>query len=111
MENSQEKISTENVLLSLKEGDINAYMNIYEHYHSRIYSFALSFLKSEDISREITAEVFTEVWERRSEIEPDTFDSFLISVCSNHVYKKLRSTFNENDSRKKLWNRMKPGSN
>ncbi|MGS2739495.1 sigma factor [Sinomicrobium sp. M5D2P17] len=109
MENPQERISTENVLLSLKEGNINAYMIICEQYHSRVYCFALSFLKSEEISREITADVFTEIWERRSEIDTDAFSPFLMSVCSNRVYKKLRSTFNEGDSRESLWNKMNPG--
>ncbi|MGS2761530.1 hypothetical protein [Sinomicrobium sp. M5D2P9] len=111
MENPQEKITAENVLLSLREGDINAYMKVYKHYYSRVYSFTLSFLKSEEISRKITTDVFAEIWERRSEVHPDSFGSFLISVCNNHIYKKLRNAFNEEDSRRNLWNKMSSGEN
>jgi RNA polymerase sigma-70 factor (family 1) len=71
-------------LEKLKQGDQEAFVQLYRTYKSRIYYNLLRLVKSPDIAEELLQDVFLKVWEHRHSIDPEKpFQSFLLRVASN----------------------------
>jgi RNA polymerase sigma-70 factor (ECF subfamily) len=56
------------LIVSLREGDMKAFSELFDRYAKRLYHFALGYLKSVEESEEIVQEVFLKIWNNREEI-------------------------------------------
>jgi len=79
----------------LKNGNIDAFDELFSKYSRRIYFFAISFLKNKEDSEGIVQETFFRIWKNRKKIdEYCSFRSFLFSISYNlimdHFRKKLK---------------------
>jgi RNA polymerase sigma-70 factor (family 1) len=80
-----------NVLLRLQGGDSDAFLELYNHYHSPLYHYVLRFVKSPAIAEDILQDVFLKIWEIRTRINPDlSFKAYLYRICRNSVFKLLK---------------------
>lgn len=79
------------VLLRLQQGDTNAFLELYNHYHAPLYHYVLRFVKSPAVAEDILQDVFLKIWEIRNRINPDlSFKAYLYRICRNSVFKLLK---------------------
>ena len=79
------------VLLRLKEGDAQAFMEVYNRYASPIYNYILRFVKSPDFAEDTLQDVFLKIWEIRERIDPDgAFQAYLYRISRNSVFKSIK---------------------
>jgi RNA polymerase sigma-70 factor (family 1) len=81
----------ESVLLKLQQGDSEAFLALYNHYHSALYHYVLRFVKSPAIAEDILQDVFLKIWEIKNRINPQlSFKAYLYRICRNSVFKLLK---------------------
>lgn len=56
-------------MLLLKDGDKNAFNEIYERHWQRMAEYVLRVIKSQDEAQDIVQEIFVSIWRRRETIE------------------------------------------
>jgi RNA polymerase sigma-70 factor (ECF subfamily) len=82
------KEDNQNLVRSLRKGDVTAFDTLFEVYSSRLYSFALKYLKNEPDAEELVQEVFIKVWENRKSLKTElSFRSYLFTISLNHIRK------------------------
>jgi len=59
------------LLDSLRQGDKNAYGEVYARYRKSIYDFLYTLIRSHEVAEDITHNVFIGVWENRARLDPD----------------------------------------
>lgn len=86
----------ENILKQLKEGDHEAFTQLYHTYWSRVYNFCRLYISSVEDCKEIVQQVFVKVWEARALIkEKENFKGFLFIITRNLVFNFSKRSFNE----------------
>jgi RNA polymerase sigma-70 factor (ECF subfamily) len=84
------------VVLSLKEGDIEAFNYIYKKYHASLYHYALNIVKIPSLAEDIVQEVFLKIWEVRNNIKPQLcFQAYLYKISRNLIFKAIRNIAND----------------
>lgn len=79
------------ILLSLLEGNEQAFDKIYHLYSPRLFGKLMKLVKSETQAQEILQDVFLKIWEYRKSIDPEkSFRSFLFKIAENKVYDFFR---------------------
>ncbi|MBO0591026.1 sigma-70 family RNA polymerase sigma factor [Cellulophaga sp. E16_2] len=63
---------------------------IYSNYWEKLYAFAIKMTGDSNLSKNIIQDVFTNLWERKSEIEIISIESFLFRAVKNHILKSYR---------------------
>lgn len=77
---------------NLKDGDIQAFNELFGYYGPRLYHFSFRYLRSETECEELVQEVFTRVWDRRSELKEDlSFRSYIFTIAFNIIRKYFRN--------------------
>ncbi len=72
------------VLQALKEGNHDAYDEVYIRYRDPIYNFLKILTRSDVAAEEIAQEVFVNVWEKRDKINPaKNIKSYLYTIARN----------------------------
>lgn len=79
----------------LREGDHEAYTEIYKRYFKLLLKHALSRLKNEDESKDVVQELFTHLWYKHTLLTPDR-------NISNYLYTAVRNRIFDLISRKNL---------
>jgi RNA polymerase sigma-70 factor (family 1) len=79
------------LLKRLQQGDTNAFIQIYEHYHHPLYIYILRFVKVPEYAEDVLQDVFLKMWEIRERINPQlSFNAYLYKICRNKVFKLLK---------------------
>ncbi|WP_073294418.1 RNA polymerase sigma factor [Chryseobacterium polytrichastri] len=74
------------LLLRLRDGDQQAFGELYRMYSKRIFINTVKMVKDEDEAQEILQDVFIRIWNNRKNIDPDkSFQSYLFSIAKNLV--------------------------
>ncbi|MGV8135697.1 MAG: RNA polymerase sigma factor [Mangrovibacterium sp.] len=73
---------------NLKQGDSEAFDDLFKKYSQRLYNFSLRYLKSEEEAEEVVQEVFLYIWEKRGGLNPDqSFNSYIFTIAYNIIRK------------------------
>lgn len=84
------------ILILLKQGDRNAFQELYRQYWQQVYNFGRLYLKSKDAAEEVVQDVFLKVWESREFIrEEDNFKGLLFIITRNIIFNQSRKNLNE----------------
>jgi len=84
-------------LEKLKEGDHQAFEEVFVTYFRNVKYFIFSFIKSEKDSEELAQDVFLKIWENYRSIDPEkSFDSYLYTITRNIVFNYLKHKTVEN---------------
>ena len=76
----------------LKEGDVDAFNQLFYAYSSRLYHFAFGYLKSKEKAEEMVQEIFLKIWDNRGNIKEEfQFRSYLFSIAFNYIKKQFRT--------------------
>lgn len=87
------KYSKENGLIErFKQGDQQAFAELYDKYHGKLFRFALSYLKSEEEAEDVVHDLFVKLWEKKEHLREDqNFDAYLFTVSKNHILNRIRN--------------------
>ncbi|MEN6455662.1 MAG: RNA polymerase sigma-70 factor [Prolixibacteraceae bacterium] len=83
-------INDNELILSLSEGDVKAFNELFIRYHLRVYRFAINILHSKNDAEEVVQEVFIAVWQNRHRIKPEGFTAYLFGIARNQVHSLVR---------------------
>jgi RNA polymerase sigma-70 factor (family 1) len=85
-------LPTENDLIEkLRQGDVNAFDQVYKSYAVRLYAFSFKYLKSKEEAEELVQSVFLKVWENQHSLKRDTsFKSYLFTIAYNEICNLFR---------------------
>ncbi|EPR71371.1 RNA polymerase ECF-type sigma factor [Cyclobacterium qasimii M12-11B] len=79
------------LLISLKQGDMAAFDELYFRYAKKLMAFSLTFLADQQLAEEAVQEVFVRVWERRKKLdETKSFKSYLFQAVKFYMYNYIR---------------------
>lgn len=88
------------LISQIKEGNENAFKEVYQKYYSRLYYFIFEFLPLHDITENVVQETFMVLWNKRFDLKDDTnIGAYLFTVAKNNCLYKLR----DQRSRQKLF--------
>ena len=77
----------EEVLERLKEGDHEAFTQLYNTYRNQVYNFSRLYISSVEDCKEVVQQVFVKVWEARALIKAqENFKGFLFIITRNIVF-------------------------
>jgi RNA polymerase sigma-70 factor (family 1) len=79
------------IVQRLKEGEEQAFQEIYSRYVGRLPAFALRIIKSPELADDVVQDIFVHLWELRGSLDPEkNFQSFLFTITRNHVINVLK---------------------
>jgi RNA polymerase sigma-70 factor (ECF subfamily) len=80
-----------NLLISLKQGDMAAFNELYFRYSKRLMAFSFTFFADQQLAEEAVQEIFVRVWERRKKLdETKSFKSYLFQAVKFYMYNYIR---------------------
>ena len=89
-------ISKTEWIAALKEGNLQAYNELFDRYGKRLYHFSIDYLKSAEDAEEIVQEVFLKIWDNREELSADkSFESYLFTIARNGILNTIRKSRSE----------------
>ena len=84
-------------VINLKQGNKEAFKNLFEEYAKRIFVFAKGYLKSNEEAEEVVQEVFIKVWNARASINTElSFKSYLFKITYNYIRELFLKKSREN---------------
>jgi RNA polymerase sigma-70 factor (ECF subfamily) len=103
-------IIEENWILALKEGNLQAYNELFERYAKRLYFFSVKYLKSAENAEEIVQEVFLKIWNNRKQLlVQESIESYLFTIARNGILNTIRKSKSEQTYLNYL--KVNPGKN
>ncbi len=86
---------TQELLIRLKNGDMMAFDQIYDHYSHKLFSFIFKILKDEAEAEDIVQEVFLKIWESRYKLDDSKFlNSYVFTIAYNNSIDLIRKRIN-----------------
>lgn len=83
------------LILRAKNGDPNAFHQLYENYYRRIYALCWRMLADKDSAEDVCQEVFVQLWQKINNFRGESkFSTWLHSVATNTVLGHLRKQKN-----------------
>lgn len=83
-------------ILALKEGNLQAFNELFDRYGKRLYYFSKGYLKSSESAEEIVQEVFLKIWNNRLELSVgNSLESYLFTITRNGVLNTIRKSKSE----------------
>lgn len=85
----------EDLLVSLSQGNEEAFTVIYERYHKLLYVLAYRYLKSSQSAEDAVQQVFLKLWESRTLLLVNVnLRNYLYTMLKNHVLNEIRNNSN-----------------
>lgn len=89
-------ISETDWIIALKEGNLQAFNELFERYGKRLYHFSIGYLKSIENAEEIVQEVFMKIWDNRLELSAQkSIESYLFTIARNGILNTIRKSKSE----------------
>jgi RNA polymerase sigma-70 factor (ECF subfamily) len=91
----------------LLESNQTTFRTIYDAYQHQVFSFAFYLTKSSDIAEEVVQEVFIRIWEKRAQLNPDTYLlAYIKKITQNLVMDIFRKANRERSLQQHIYNYM-----
>ncbi|WP_163379812.1 RNA polymerase sigma factor [Cyclobacterium sp. SYSU L10401] len=86
-----ENLTDEALLISLRQGDVKAFDELYLRYAKKLMAFSLTFFTDQHLAEEAVQEIFVRIWERRKKLdESKSFKSYLFQAVKFYMYNHIR---------------------
>lgn len=80
------------LIARFKQGDQQAFSELYDKYHGKLFRFALSYLKSEEEAEDVVHDLFVKLWDKKDQLrEGQNFDAYIFTVSKNHILNRIRN--------------------
>jgi RNA polymerase sigma-70 factor (family 1) len=86
---SQVKLSDEELILQLKEGNREAFSLIYDQYWPDLYNAIYKKTRDKQQCQDIVQNVFTDLWKRRYQLNIANLPAYLHTAARFQVYKQI----------------------
>lgn len=94
-------------LLLIKQGNADAFSEIYALYKDKIFAFAFALTKSRDIAEEIVQEVFFKLWDKREQINIEyPFTAYVKKITYHHIISYFRKVKLDRKLQEKLYSNL-----
>lgn len=98
-----ELLNESNILLSVAEGDTQAFRLLFDHYRPKIYSYALHLTESSSHADEVVQEVFLKLWTNRQSLrQVESFNGWLYAVARHCIFDAFKKTAKEARAMKEI---------
>ncbi|HVW61355.1 MAG TPA: RNA polymerase sigma-70 factor [Puia sp.] len=98
------------LLQRLRLGENDAFLELYNIYHSALYNYVLRFVKIPAIAEDILQDTFLKIWEIRDRIDPDlSFKAYLYRICRNNVFKLVKKIAGDESLRLRVMLQFRQG--
>ncbi|WP_339786309.1 sigma-70 family RNA polymerase sigma factor [uncultured Imperialibacter sp.] len=76
---------------AIKNGDKEAFEELYHNYFQRVYFFAFKICKSKEIAEEITQDTFITIWNKRNSLDITlSLEGFIYKIARDFSFKQLQ---------------------
>src|ERR1700744_3474700 len=82
-------VSEEELIRLLKEGQNNAFTEIYNRYWNKLYFIAHKLLKDTDAAEEIVQDVFLMLWRKKETLNIESLSPYLAAMTRYAVYRHI----------------------
>lgn len=107
-----EKKDDKNAVIKLKEGNEDAFIQIYNEYRNKVYSYAFQLSKSDITAEEIVQEVFIRIWQKRDQINVELpFNAYIKKITLNHVLNHLKKVSREKALQEQIYHTIEKSAN
>ena len=95
--NVEKSISEPELIIKIREGDADAFKNLFDTYCQALIYFAWRYVKNTQIAENIVQDVFLKIWLNRTKLNPALkIKSYLYKAVKNQVMQHLRKAKLEN---------------
>lgn len=91
-----EKITEQNLIQSLQNGNEEAFTIIYKEYWYRMFLVAYRKLQHREIAEELVQDIFTRLWKEREQLQVTSLDYYLFSAVRYEVIDQIRVQGSQN---------------
>ncbi|UXP31958.1 RNA polymerase sigma-70 factor [Reichenbachiella agarivorans] len=89
-----ESIYDPDLLLSLRQGDVEAFETLYHRYWKPLYIHAYKRVSVAELAEEIVQDVFCQLWEKRKQVDVAvSVEAYLYGSVRNHVLRHFRDQY------------------
>ncbi|WP_066831253.1 RNA polymerase sigma factor [Rufibacter ruber] len=75
---------------AIQQDDTKAFTALFERYWSRIFTTAFAHLKDREASEEIVHAIFLNLWNKRHQLQIESFPAYLKAAARYHVYRQMK---------------------
>jgi RNA polymerase sigma-70 factor, ECF subfamily len=94
--NRNKYIPEDQLLHAFKNGDIQAFNELFDQYGKRLLCFSKTYLKSEFEAEEIVQDVFLKIWINRHNLsDTKSFNSYIFTIAKNAILNTIRKSKSE----------------
>ena len=95
------------LLVRFRNGENQAYEELYKLYREPALRFCNSILKDIDESENVIQDVFLKIWFKRTSINPDlNFNSYLFTIIKNRVFDYFKEVKKNEFLKGKFWEKV-----
>lgn len=76
---------------AIREDNEGAFAELFDRYWSKLYNASYKYLKDRESSEEIVHDIFLNIWDRRKELEINSFENFLLKAVRYQIYNRMRA--------------------
>jgi RNA polymerase sigma-70 factor (ECF subfamily) len=84
-------INDSELWFAIRNGNEQAFATLFDRYWLRLYKTAMRYLKDSEAGEEAVHDVFLNIWNRRQELEIQSFPNFLLTAIRYQVYNRMRA--------------------
>ena len=88
------KETNEELISNIKNGNEEAFSQLYDKYSDALYGLILKIIKQEDLAQDILQECFVKIWEKIQTYDgtKGTLFTWMLNICRNKSIDSLRKT-------------------
>lgn len=95
------------LLRQLRQGNVDAYLQLYDKYNTLVYGWVLRFVKVPAYTEDIVQDVFLKIWEIRSQLNPEqSFPAYLYKISRNKTFTFLKKNASDEKTRLQIMQRL-----
>ena len=84
-------LSSQKLIINIKNGDSNAYKELFDSFYESLYAFSFNYVKDTYVAEEITENVMLTIWEKRDNLDPEkSIKSYLYTSVRNASFDYLK---------------------
>lgn len=87
----QTQITDLELWAAIRNDDEQAFNELFKRYWIRLYNTGYRYLKDRERSEEVVHDVFLNLWDRRQNLEINSFSSFILTAVRYQIYNHLRA--------------------
>lgn len=104
MESTTTIVDEKELLQKLRDGDNQAFEQVYNKYYYNLTGHLIRMLKSTDLAKEVVQDTFMALWEHRDRLDPEkSIKSYLFKIATNQTFNIFKKASHDEKYRAYLY--------